>query len=115
MSELWDFTHISEIQNNLQGLKEIWDQWDDETKQLFYYNYDFVPMWKLKIWGAIGYVTLLVLRQYRSMQFIPITQGLTQCEFTYKGNNYKKKEIGVGKKIEQLEEEKMQLGLDVDI
>ncbi|MBA0725603.1 hypothetical protein Golax_022174 [Gossypium laxum] len=32
MSELWDFTCISVIQNNLQGLKEIWDQWDDETK-----------------------------------------------------------------------------------
>ncbi|MBA0877654.1 hypothetical protein Goshw_023566 [Gossypium schwendimanii] len=33
MSELWDFTRISVTQNNLQGLKEIWDQWDDETKQ----------------------------------------------------------------------------------
>ncbi|MBA0805544.1 hypothetical protein Gohar_005049 [Gossypium harknessii] len=26
-------------QNNLQELKEIWAQWDDETNQLFYYNY----------------------------------------------------------------------------
>ncbi|MBA0785445.1 hypothetical protein Gotri_025103 [Gossypium trilobum] len=32
MSELWDFTHISVTQNNLQELKEVWDQWDDETK-----------------------------------------------------------------------------------
>ncbi|MBA0877655.1 hypothetical protein Goshw_023566, partial [Gossypium schwendimanii] len=43
MSELWDFTRISVTQNNLQGLKEIWDQWDDETKQLFYYNYGDLP------------------------------------------------------------------------
>ncbi|MBA0834163.1 hypothetical protein Goarm_006542 [Gossypium armourianum] len=39
MSELWDFTRISMTQDNLQELKEIWDQWDDETKQLFYPNY----------------------------------------------------------------------------
>ncbi|MFQ6629546.1 hypothetical protein Gotur_007637, partial [Gossypium turneri] len=26
-------------QNNLQELKEIWDQWDDEIKQLFYCEY----------------------------------------------------------------------------
>ncbi|MBA0688825.1 hypothetical protein Goari_006590 [Gossypium aridum] len=32
MSELWDFTRISVTQNNLQELKEISDQWDDETK-----------------------------------------------------------------------------------
>ncbi|MBA0637069.1 hypothetical protein Godav_005218 [Gossypium davidsonii] len=44
-----------------------------------------------RIWGAIGYAHLLVLRQYRSRQFIPTTQGLTQCEFVYKGDNYKKK------------------------
>ncbi|MBA0871830.1 hypothetical protein Goshw_000180 [Gossypium schwendimanii] len=38
VSELWDFTHIS--------LKEIWDQWDDKTKQLFYFSIgkvDLVP------------------------------------------------------------------------
>ncbi|MBA0865737.1 hypothetical protein Goshw_015010, partial [Gossypium schwendimanii] len=28
MSELWDFTRISVTQNNLQEMKEIWDQWD---------------------------------------------------------------------------------------
>ncbi|MBA0789575.1 hypothetical protein Gotri_000098 [Gossypium trilobum] len=32
MSELWDFTCISVTQNNLQELKEIWDQRDDEIK-----------------------------------------------------------------------------------
>ncbi|MFQ6661103.1 hypothetical protein Gotur_029374 [Gossypium turneri] len=41
--ELWDFTSISVTQNNLQGLKEIWDQWDDETKQLFYRDNGDLP------------------------------------------------------------------------
>ena len=31
-SELWDFTRISVTQNNLQELKEIWDQWNNEIK-----------------------------------------------------------------------------------
>ncbi|MBA0636579.1 hypothetical protein Godav_025761 [Gossypium davidsonii] len=43
MSELWDFTRINMTQNNLQELKEVWDQWDDETKQLFYFNYGDLP------------------------------------------------------------------------
>ncbi|MFQ6664389.1 hypothetical protein Gotur_031520, partial [Gossypium turneri] len=30
-------------QNNLQELKEIWAQWDDEVKWLFYYNYGDLP------------------------------------------------------------------------
>ncbi|MFQ6643932.1 hypothetical protein Gotur_017810 [Gossypium turneri] len=32
--ELWDYTRISVTQNSLQELKEIWDKWNDETKQL---------------------------------------------------------------------------------
>ncbi|MBA0756706.1 hypothetical protein Gogos_020903 [Gossypium gossypioides] len=56
--------------------------------------------------GAVEYVSLLVLRQYRSRQFILATQGLAQCEFSYKE---------LGKKIEQLKEKKMRLRLDVDI
>ncbi|MFQ6663499.1 hypothetical protein Gotur_031008, partial [Gossypium turneri] len=43
MSELWDFTRISVTQKNLQELKEIWDQWSDETKQLFYCSYGNLP------------------------------------------------------------------------
>ncbi|KAL1183131.1 hypothetical protein V6Z11_A02G161500 [Gossypium hirsutum] len=39
MSELSGYTRISVTQNNLQELKEIWDQWGNETKQLFYGNY----------------------------------------------------------------------------
>ncbi|MBA0803774.1 hypothetical protein Gohar_013947, partial [Gossypium harknessii] len=29
--------------NNLQELKEIWNQWDDEIKKLFYYEYGDLP------------------------------------------------------------------------
>ncbi|MBA0575224.1 hypothetical protein Golob_024996, partial [Gossypium lobatum] len=39
-------------------------------------NFDWVPL--LGIWGAIVYAPLLVLRQYRSRQFIPTTQRLAQ-------------------------------------
>ncbi|XP_012482998.1 uncharacterized protein LOC105797597 [Gossypium raimondii] len=52
-------------------------------------DFDWVPL--LGIWGAIGYALLLVLRQYRSRQFIPTTRGLDECEFSYKGNGSKKK------------------------
>ncbi|XP_052485217.1 uncharacterized protein LOC128040492 [Gossypium raimondii] len=52
-------------------------------------DFDWVPL--LGIWGAIGYAPLLVLRQYRSRQFIPATQGLAVCEFAYGGDGYKKK------------------------
>ncbi|MBA0730702.1 hypothetical protein Golax_025944, partial [Gossypium laxum] len=38
-----DFSSISMTQNDLQELKEVWDQWDDETNQLFYCNNDLVP------------------------------------------------------------------------
>ncbi|KAG8500699.1 hypothetical protein CXB51_004508 [Gossypium anomalum] len=43
MSELSDYTRISVTQNNLQELKEIWDQWENKTKQLFYGNYGDLP------------------------------------------------------------------------
>ncbi|MBA0800716.1 hypothetical protein Gohar_011134 [Gossypium harknessii] len=147
-------------------------------------DFDLVPL--LGVWGASKYALLLALRQYKLRQFIPATQGLAQCEFAYKGDNYKKKvreisnawnqthrmkkfarnpkttpeydwwwskrvndnvpvssqeitrpmeehlqvipseleiikqdfeqrNLELGKKIEQLEEEKIQLGLDVDI
>ncbi|MFQ6629984.1 hypothetical protein Gotur_007307, partial [Gossypium turneri] len=36
-------------------------------------NFDWVPL--LRIWGVVGYAPLLVLKQYRSRQFIPTTQG----------------------------------------
>ncbi|MFQ6657373.1 hypothetical protein Gotur_027082, partial [Gossypium turneri] len=41
--------------------------------------------------GAVGYAPLLVLRQYRSRQFVPATQGLAKCEFSYRGDGYKRR------------------------
>ncbi|MBA0756355.1 hypothetical protein Gogos_020983 [Gossypium gossypioides] len=43
VSELWDFTRVSVTQNSLQELKEIWDRWNDEIKQLFYSSYGDLP------------------------------------------------------------------------
>ncbi|MBA0700866.1 hypothetical protein Goari_005532 [Gossypium aridum] len=43
VSESWDFIRISVTQNSLQELKEIWDQWNDEDKQLFYFGYGDLP------------------------------------------------------------------------
>ncbi|MFQ6659916.1 hypothetical protein Gotur_028621 [Gossypium turneri] len=43
VSEFWDYTRISVTQNSLQELNEIWDRWNDETKQLFYLNYGDLP------------------------------------------------------------------------
>ncbi|MFQ6669013.1 hypothetical protein Gotur_034434, partial [Gossypium turneri] len=116
-------------------------------------DFDWVPL--LRIWGAVGYAPLLVLRQYRSRQFVPATQGLAECAFPYMGDGYKKrvremvnvwslthrmKRLVVGpmitpeyskwwvkrindnvprpkleKKIEQMEDEKVNLRLDVDV
>ncbi|KAK5825503.1 hypothetical protein PVK06_020343 [Gossypium arboreum] len=42
-SELWDFTHINSTQNEFQELRDIWAQWYDEAKQLFYQNYGDLP------------------------------------------------------------------------
>ncbi|MBA0786833.1 hypothetical protein Gotri_025306 [Gossypium trilobum] len=52
-------------------------------------DFDWVPL--LRVWGAVRYVPLLVLRQYRSRQFIPATQRIAECEFSYRGDGYKKK------------------------
>ncbi|MFQ6667926.1 hypothetical protein Gotur_033775 [Gossypium turneri] len=86
--------------------------------------------------GAIGYTPLLVLRQYRSRQFILTTQGIVDCEFSYKDDGYRKKiqemssvpfeleiirqyferrNADLEKKIEQMEEEKINLRLDIDV
>ncbi|KAG8495982.1 hypothetical protein CXB51_009251 [Gossypium anomalum] len=43
VSELSDFTRVSVTQNNLQEMKEIWAQWDDEVKRLFYCHYGDLP------------------------------------------------------------------------
>ncbi|MBA0789308.1 hypothetical protein Gotri_028105 [Gossypium trilobum] len=77
----------------LQNLQDEYVKWKSPwmvPDEILYRceDFDWVPL--LGIWGAIRYTPLLVLRQYRSRQFIPVTQGLAQCEFSYKGDNYKK-------------------------
>ncbi|KAG8474412.1 hypothetical protein CXB51_034064 [Gossypium anomalum] len=42
-SELWDFTRISTTQNDLRELRDIWNSWNSEVKQLFYCNYEDLP------------------------------------------------------------------------
>ncbi|KAG8474317.1 hypothetical protein CXB51_034149 [Gossypium anomalum] len=42
-SELWDFTRVNSMQNEFQELRDIWAQWDDEAKQLFYQNSGDLP------------------------------------------------------------------------
>ncbi|KAA3480216.1 Nucleoside-triphosphatase THEP1 [Gossypium australe] len=76
---------------NLQEKDIEWRApWFVPNEILFRYgSFDWVPL--LGIWGPVGYAPLLVLRQYRSRQFIPVTHGLTQCEFSFKGDNYKKR------------------------
>ncbi|MBA0670268.1 hypothetical protein Goklo_028961 [Gossypium klotzschianum] len=32
VSKLWDFTRVIITQNNLQKLKEIWEQWNNEVR-----------------------------------------------------------------------------------
>ncbi|MFQ6669807.1 hypothetical protein Gotur_034913, partial [Gossypium turneri] len=64
---------------------------DDVVSDLFDWCGEFDWVSLVGIWGAIGYAHLLVLRQYRSRQFILAMKGLAQCEFAYKGHNYKKK------------------------
>ncbi|MBA0853908.1 hypothetical protein Goshw_023751 [Gossypium schwendimanii] len=52
-------------------------------------GFDWIPL--LRIRRAVGYVPLLVLKQHRSRQFIPTTQGIVECEFSYKGDGYENK------------------------
>ncbi|MBA0872413.1 hypothetical protein Goshw_013179, partial [Gossypium schwendimanii] len=59
--------------------------------EILYRCGDFDWVLLLEIWGAIGYAPLLIFRQYKSRQFVPATQGLANCEFSYKGDGYKKK------------------------
>ncbi|MBA0788949.1 hypothetical protein Gotri_025209 [Gossypium trilobum] len=78
----------------LQNLQEEDIEWRAPwmlPAEILYRCGDFNRVPLLGIWGAIAYASLLVLRQYRSRKFVPATQGLAQCEFSYKGDGYKKK------------------------
>ncbi|MBA0785082.1 hypothetical protein Gotri_026186 [Gossypium trilobum] len=65
----------------LQSLQEDDVEWKAPwmvPDEILYRCGDFDWVTLLGIWGAVGYTHLLVLRQYRSKQFIPATHGLAQ-------------------------------------
>ena len=47
--------------------------------------------------GIISYTMLLMLRQFRSEQFIPTTHGLNHVEFSYGGSGYANQLIELSK------------------
>ncbi|MBA0606818.1 hypothetical protein Godav_019226 [Gossypium davidsonii] len=67
-----DFTRISVTQNNLQELKEVWYEWDDETKQLFYFNYGDLP-YLLNV--KVDKLLLRALAQYLNLVYSCFTFG----------------------------------------
>ncbi|MBA0575558.1 hypothetical protein Golob_024375 [Gossypium lobatum] len=77
--ELWDFTRISVTRDSLQELKEIWDQWDNEIKQLFYSNHAYsttayVPTFLKKLMNITGMSEQWVvarIKQKGDNKFIP--------------------------------------------
>ncbi|MBA0637405.1 hypothetical protein Godav_024459, partial [Gossypium davidsonii] len=82
-------------------------------------DFDWVPL--LGIWGAVGYAPLLRVNDnipnLREEDVRPIEEHLqvVPSEIEIIKEDFEKKNLELGKKIEQLEEEKMQLGLDVDV
>ncbi|MFQ6657430.1 hypothetical protein Gotur_027107 [Gossypium turneri] len=85
------FRSLNAYRKNLQEEDIEWRApWLLPDEILYRYgDFDWVPL--LEIWGVFGYAPLLVLKQYRSRQFIPATQGIAECEILYKGDGYKKK------------------------
>ncbi|MBA0662158.1 hypothetical protein Goklo_006340, partial [Gossypium klotzschianum] len=79
------------VLQNLQDEDVEWKAPWMVPDEILYRCGDFDWVHLLGIWGAVGYTPLLVLRQCKSRQFIPKTQGLAQCEFSYKDDNYKRK------------------------
>ncbi|MBA0754178.1 hypothetical protein Gogos_020176 [Gossypium gossypioides] len=97
-SHFWKMDKISYqvFSENYSPLKEIEEdvEWQAHwliPDRIFYRCGSFDWVLLLGIWGAIGYAPLLVLRQYSSRQFVLVTHGLAQCEFSYQGYNYKKR------------------------
>ncbi|KAG8482711.1 hypothetical protein CXB51_024416 [Gossypium anomalum] len=80
-----------DILQNLREADVMWKApWLVPSKVLYRCSsFDWVPF--PGIWGVVKYAQLLVLRQYRARQFIPATQGLAHSDFSYKGDNYKRR------------------------
>ncbi|MFQ6663754.1 hypothetical protein Gotur_031152, partial [Gossypium turneri] len=72
ISELWGFTRISVTQNSLQELNDIWDQWNEKDRQLFYSNYGDLS-YLLDIWCS----KIQVDRVYSKTVSAPFLRRLT--------------------------------------
>ncbi|MFQ6651668.1 hypothetical protein Gotur_023900 [Gossypium turneri] len=85
----WFHSHFWKVDKSLQEEDIEWRAPLLLPDEILYrcWDFDWVPL--LGIWGAVGYAPLLVLRQYRSRQFVPTSQGLAECEFSYKDDSYK--------------------------
>ncbi|MFQ6664531.1 hypothetical protein Gotur_031612, partial [Gossypium turneri] len=88
-------------------------------------NFDWVPL--LGIWGAVGYVPLLVLRQYRRIndntpkssqgnnQSIEKHLRVALSELEIIRQDFERRDTYLEKNIKQMEEEKMNLRLDIGV
>ncbi|XP_038993203.1 uncharacterized protein LOC120116884 [Hibiscus syriacus] len=75
---------------NIRDKDIVWRAPWQIQSELLYKCGDYNWVMLLGLWGGIGYVPLLVLRQYDGRQFVPVTAGLHSSEFVFHGNNYKK-------------------------
>ncbi|KAG8498341.1 hypothetical protein CXB51_006877 [Gossypium anomalum] len=87
----WFHSHFWKVKKNLRAEDIEWRAPWLIPNEILYRCGDFDWVSLAGIWRAAGYALLMVLRQYRSRQFIQVTQGLAQCEFSYKDNNYKRR------------------------
>ncbi|MFQ6660510.1 hypothetical protein Gotur_029008 [Gossypium turneri] len=106
VSELWDFTRVSVAQNNLQELKEIWDQWNDEwvtarikqkgdsrcipwknLKDLILAHLDArkkVDIFALSIYGLVVFPKIWDMLTKRSLTYlIGLIRELHQCQLSW--------------------------------
>ncbi|MBA0670911.1 hypothetical protein Goklo_025315 [Gossypium klotzschianum] len=92
-SHFWKVDKVSYqiFSENYSPLKELTTTPRRDNITILYRCGDFDWVSLLRIWGVVGYAPLLVLKQYRLRQFVPATQGLSQSEFSYKNDGYKKK------------------------
>ncbi|MBA0630914.1 hypothetical protein Godav_002963 [Gossypium davidsonii] len=121
VSELWDYTRISTFLKKLMNITGMSKQWvtarikqkrdtlghvDEAVTDLFdRLDKRVTPVsmilaetfrslnacQKTEEGRFIGCAQLLLAWQYKSRLFVPVTQGLAGCEFSYKGDGYKKK------------------------
>ncbi|MBA0729199.1 hypothetical protein Golax_025662, partial [Gossypium laxum] len=123
----WFHSHFWKVDKNLREEDIEWRAPWMLPDEILYRcgNFDWIPL--LGIWGAVGYAPLLVLRQYRSRQFtrrmkrLAVGPIVTPEYIEWWGRRINDNISGpsqgdkLEKKIEQIEEENMNLRLDIDV